>query len=742
MNIFITCPFYTEDLLETELQQLGISGILRTHGGVSCTAELTDIYRVLYYCRIAGHVYIEIENMGHISTSDQLYAAVKNIPWEEHIDLHSTFAVFSSGGTEEIRDARYAALVTKDAIADRFRKTKGKRPDADPRNPDVSVFVRIEREHSAVYIDASGDSLHKRGYRAQSTEAPLKENTAAALLLRSDWPKIAAAGGELVDPMCGSGTLCIEGALMALEIPPGVFRPRFGVEGWKKHNRSIWNPVRRDALASYDKAVSEKTRIKITGYDKSPRAVTAARENLQVAGLEGIVHIEKRDISVATPRGKGGISTGQNAGDDSSGGNGPASGSSIPGLVAVNPPYGKRLESESGFEKLSHLYQMLGEQLFNSFPGWQAAVITDSAELSKRTGIRAEKVNKLYNGRIKCSLVTAPLDNKHQYGKKAEFRYASSEEELSEGAKMFANRLKKNRKALKKWRKKHGITCYRVYDADMPEYSAAIDVYEDTYLHVQEYAPPKTIPEKDARRRLNELLTPLPLIFGIKPEHIFLKQRRPQSRDDQYGRSAAEGSFYTVHEGECVFLVNFTDYIDTGLFLDFRNVRSLIQQESPGKKMLNLFSYTATAGVYAALGGAKTTVNVDSSRNYHNWAKKNYQSNNIPLEEHRFIEEDCMQWLKNNNEQFDVILADPPTFSNSKDRQDFFIEKHYPLLLEKAINMLKPGGKLFFSSHYRTFKPSFPEFSGITVRELTEQTRPYDFARNKHIHRVWLFHKE
>jgi 23S rRNA (guanine2445-N2)-methyltransferase / 23S rRNA (guanine2069-N7)-methyltransferase len=307
---------------------------------------------------------------------------------------------------------------------------------------------------------------------------------------------------------------------------------------------------------------------------------------------------------------------------------------------------------------------------------------------------------------------------------------------LSEGGQMFANRLQKNFKQLGKWARKEKIDCYRVYDADMPEYSLAIDLYHD-WVHVQEYAAPKSIDPEKAQARLFDALAAIPQALGVDKSRVIVKRRERQSGTRQYERQSTEGKFTEVSEGGVKLLVNLTDYLDTGLFLDHRPMRLRIQQEAAGKRFLNLFCYTATASVHAAKGGARSTTSVDLSKTYLDWARRNLSLNGFS-DKNRLEQGDVMAWLESNRDEYELIFIDPPTFSNSKRMEGVFdVQRDHVQLLDLAIARLAPGGVLYFSNNFRKFQLDEHLSTRYQVQDITAQTLDPDFARNNRIHRAW-----
>jgi 23S rRNA (guanine2445-N2)-methyltransferase / 23S rRNA (guanine2069-N7)-methyltransferase len=317
-------------------------------------------------------------------------------------------------------------------------------------------------------------------------------------------------------------------------------------------------------------------------------------------------------------------------------------------------------------------------------------------------------------------------------------------EPLTPGAQMVANRLRKNLKRLNGWRRRNDITCFRAYDADLPEYAAAIDVYQEEggsarrLLHVQEYQAPGSIPEEVTARRLDELLAAAVEVFELPPAQLALKTRARGRGGSKYGRMAERGEFVPVREGPVRLEVNLFDYLDTGLFLDHRPVRRRIGSLAAGRRFLNLFCYTASATAHAAVGGAVRTVSVDLSATYLDWARRNLAMNGTASGVHGFERADVMRWLEQDREHYDLIFCDPPTFSNSKSADDFDVQREHVRLLRLAMARLAPDGLLLFSNNYRRFRldeAAVAEFAGVT--DITPATLDEDFRRNPRIHACW-----
>ncbi len=709
-DFFATASAGFEPLLAAELAEFGAVHLKPARGGLRFQGTLEVAYRACLWSRTASRILLPLAELPVVD-SQTLYAGVLELPWEEHLAPEGTLSVEFSGSCPGIDHSHYGALRVKDAIVDRFRARCGQRPDVNRRQPDLRIHVQWRDGQATVSLDLSGDSLHRRGYREAPVAAPLKETLAAALLLKSGWPEIAAAGGPLLDPLCGSGTLAIEAAWIAGDRAPGLSREYWGFSGWLGHIPVLWSRLLAEARERW--AAGQSRIPLILASDHDPKAVRAALINAGQAGVADGLRIERREwMSVEPPPGP-------------------------PGLLIVNPPYGERLGEQ---DEVAALYIQLGDRLKARFAGWRAALFTGNPDLAKRMGLRAEKAHTFHNGPLECRLLRFRVEPEFFVNREAadqKHRARALEQAIANGAESFVNRLRKNLRHLGRWAKREGVSCYRLYDADLPEYAVAIDRYEQ-WLHVQEYAPPATIDPTKARERLEQMMIVLPDVLELPPEQIFLKVRQRQRGVNQYQKQAERGGFHEVHEGPARFLVNFTDYLDTGLFLDHRITRQRLGELAKGRRFLNLFGYTGTATVYAALGGAVSATTVDLSATYLDWARRNLELNGLQNPWRRFIQADCREWLTEARERYDLIFFDPPTFSNSQ-RMDgsFDVQRDHGELLRQALRLLAPGGTLIFSTNSRRFRLDRDALAEWRIEDWSRLTLPPDFARNPRIHQCW-----
>ena len=713
MKFFASCGKGLEYLLADELLALGCARATATIAGVNVEGTLDDAQCAVLWSRLASRVLWPLAEF-ECTDQDALYAGVAALPWPQHLAQGDTVAVDAHVSGDAITHARYAAQRVKDAVVDVMRAQTGARPDVDVQAPDLRLNLVVRRGRAIVSVDLGGGPLHRRGWRQRQGEAPLKETLAAAVLLRGHWPKLHAAGGVLLDPMCGSGTLLIEGALMAADVAPGLQRhgERLPTQ-WLGFDRERWRQLREDALRreSVGRAALQPV---FFGRDNDPQAIQAARDNAAMAGLAGVIDWQVAAIEALQAP--------------------PAHAPHAHGLVVCNPPYDARLAADPA------LYRALGDALRRTLPGGRASLLCGDAELAHATGLRAAKTYQMFNGAIECTLlVVDPL------APPPRATTAQTPLALSDNAQMVANRLRKNLKKLKSWREREGIDCYRAYDADLPEYAAAIDVYTEAgdpsqhWLHVQEYAAPADIPEATARRRLNDLLAAARDVFALPRERIALKTRMVGKGGSKYaGRFERRGEFLTVREGQALLRVNLFDYLDTGLFLDHRPLRLRIAAEAEDTRFLNLFAYTGAASVQAAIGRARRTTSVDLSATYLQWCADNLQANGFGGTQHQFVQADALQWLEADRGQYDLVFCDPPTFSNSARAADFDVQRDHVRLLRAAVARLAPGGVLYFSNNFRRFRLDAEAVAQFAACEdISAATIPPDFARHARIHRCW-----
>ena len=565
--------------------------------------------------------------------------------------------------------------------------------------------------------------------------------------------ELAEAGSSFYDPMCGSGTLLIEAAMIASNTAPGLMRDYYGFTSWKQHQPDLWQLVLAEAKAAAD--TGRDNWPVIMGSDKSAQAVAIAKDNIAAAGFDGLIKVDDADIAdVSIP-------------------------DSVPaGLVLSNPPYGIRVEEQA---VLGQLYSDIGTALKHGFPGWQVALFSGAPKLLFRTRLALEPVLQVDNGGIACKLVSGRIEIEDEeegrtslsdnaavedasssvWEAAAKRKSASTRVENSTGVEnsngtesvaapadnMFANRLRKNLRHLKSWVKREQICAYRVYDADMPEYAVAVDIYEMEHRQVvvQEYQAPSRVDEQRAAERLAVVMATIPEVLGCPSTSVHLKVRKRQKGNEQYTRSSVHQREQVVHEFGCQLLVNVEDYLDTGLFLDHRKVRHYIQSKAFGKRFLNLFGYTGAATVHAVIGGAASSLTIDMSNTYLDWAKRNIALNNGNPDQHRLLRADCTEWLApstdrgEDNGPYDLILLDPPTFSNSARMEaDWDVQRDHAQMIRQVMTQLAPRGLLIFSTNFRRFRLEHSALNDFALEDRTSWSIDRDFQRNQRIHQCWF----
>lgn len=682
---------------------------------MAACGTLETAYRACLESRVANRVYLQLAQY-EAQDSEQFYRAARELDWSAHLGPGATLACDFTGRHPAITHTHFGALKLKDAIVDSLRAKTDSRPDIERERPSVRVHAHAHGNRITLALDLSGESLHRRGYRAAAGEAPLKENVAAGMLLRAGWPEQAAAGAEFLDPMCGAGTLPIEAAMIAADIAPGLYRDYFAFLGWRGHDAALWEKLRGAARGR----VRGDLDLIIRGQDKDAAVIRMAQVNAQRAGVAGIVKFDVRSVEASAPQ-------------------------SDKGLLCANPPYGVRLEDR---ETARRVHRELGRVLREKFPGWDAAILTGAPDLGLELGIRAFRTHTMWNGAIECRLLRLKVSSETFRALPGQRGAAQIDASLREtpGAQMFANRLAKNLKRLAGWAEREGVSCYRLYDADMPEYAFAIDCYRTVpdnlvWLYVQEYAAPASVDAEGARRRRNEALSALPDVIGVPAERIRVRMRRPQKRGEQYEKLNEQAKFRVIEEGGLKFEVNFDDYLDTGLFLDHRLTRARLRGAAAGQRFLNLFAYTGTASVYAAAGGAQSTVSVDLSNTYLDWAQRNFKLNGFTSRTHALVQADCREWLAEaarGRDRYDLIFLDPPTFSNSKRMAGVLdLRRDHPALVDACMQVLAPAGLLVFSTNAQKFKIDETLRARYAVLDVSAATLPADFERNPKIHRAY-----
>ena len=692
------------------MTELGAQDAKVAQGGVHYWADDETLYRTLLWSRLSSRILLPIVQAKVFSDLD-LYSAVVGVNWLDYFDEKVHFFVDFNGTNQEIRHTQFGAMRVKDGIVDYFERHGRARPNVDKEQPDIRIHAYLNRDDVVLSLDLSGDALHMRGYREDTGKAPLRETLAAAIVLRSGWQK----GTPLVDPMCGSGTLLIEAAQMEAQIAPQLYRLHWGFDFWQGHNQAAWEKVKEEALALAEAEKQRENSPHFYGFDLDHRVLQKAKQNAKNAGVAHLMQWQQGDVAaIKNPS------------------------PNLAGTVICNPPYGERLGTTPA---LIALYSVFGQRLKQQFAGWNASIFSGEPSLLDCLRLRSYRQFKAKNGPLDCVQKNYQIaDRTEQSAVENALEFDRTSSVTSEVAVDFANRLQKNIKKIEKWAKQQGLDAYRLYDADLPEYNLAVDRYAD-HIVVQEYAAPKNIDENKARQRLLDAVNATLQVTGIETNKLILKVRQKQKGTNQYEKLANKGEYFYVNEYGAKLWVNLTDYLDTGLFLDHRLTRKMLGEMAQGKDFLNLFAYTGSATVHAALGKAKSTTTVDMSNTYLNWAEQNLLLNDIEGKQHKLIQADCLQWLEKCDRQFDLIFVDPPTFSNSKRMEDSWdVQRDHIKLMTNLKRILRPNGTIVFSNNKRGFKMDFTKLEelGLSAVEISHKTLPLDFERNKQIHNCWL----
>lgn len=703
MDLIATATFGLEAVVAREVRALGYETTEVEQGRVAFRGDAEAICRANLWLRSADRVLIRVDRFD-ADDFDALFEQTRALPWHEWIPPDGAFPVDGRSVRSRLSSVPAIQRTVKKAIVEKMLAGHGvgELPETGPTH---RVAVALLKDRVTLTLDTTGAGLHKRGYRTGTGMAPLKETLAAALVQLSFWKP----DRPLIDPFCGSGTICVEAALIGRNIAPGLNR-RFAAESWPTIDGAIWSAQRQAAR----NAIEPTLPLRIEGYDIDERSLRMARQHAEQAGVAGDIHFQMRDfreLSSKRPY----------------------------GCVITNPPYGKRV---SDFAELEPLYREMPGVL-RTLPTWSHYVFTAYPQFERLIGQEADRRRKLYNGRIECTYYQfhgpkpgAVKRDDDQTGP----AFGGLPEGSDRQAEEFANRLVKRARHLRRWPTRRGITCYRLYDRDVPDVPLVVDRYED-HLHIGEYERPNEHTAAQHDEWLELMKRAAAEALEVEPAKVFMKYRSRQRGDSQHEKYARDGYTIEAYESGLKFAVNLSDYVDTGLFLDHRVTRSMVRERAEGKRVLNLFCYTGAFSVYAAAGGAAATTSVDLSNTYLEWTQRNLAINGFTGDRHRLVRDDVVAWVAEQSPgaHYDLAVIDPPTFSNSKrTEQDWRVERDYAELIAGVVRLMSPGGEVFFSTNFRRFKmdeAALPE--GLSIREISQQTVPEDF-RNQRIHRCWL----
>ena len=757
-ELFVSCLAGLEKALAAELKSLGLAHVRPLGGGVAAAGGVSDALRTCLWSRIASRVMLVV-GRANAGDANLLYEGACRMPWEDVLADGATFAVRAHGTNENLRNTKFTALKVKDAVCDRLLERCGKRPDVDPRTPDMLIDVRVRDNRATVSIDLSGDALSLRDYVGPDApeDAALSCSLAAGLLALAGWDEIARNGGGLVDPACGEGFLLLEAASAACDLAPALTREKWGFRAWRQFDEAVWSRLLEEADERFERGLSrfaqsgkdgsfDQSRALFVGLSGSSPAIARARARVKRACLRGAVSVE----AVSTDGAEAVVErTGEAVRREAA-----ANGAKPPACPLLIASVLRADEAMADATLVADAATFAAASAAAPV-GSRFAVAADGGAVTSRfpsgEGIR----HTLGRGRIEteAAVFSAPPASDCIIGIPDSAGGAEHALIVRESTSdQFAARLRKNAKERRKWARREGVFCYRVYDADLPDYNAAIDVYEGageasgvTFLHVAEYQAPSSVDAHRAHRRFEDILAIAPIVLGVRPDHVFSKVRRREKGGGQY-REARRRSYVTwTQEDGCLFELDLAGYVDTGLFLDHRLTRELVGSLARGARFLNLFAYTGSATVHAAKGGAVETTTVDLSATYLDWAWRNMELNGFTGSEHSFVRADVMDFItqtRRSPQRFDLVFADPPTFSNSKamGRRTWDVQRDHVELLIGVTRLLSEGGLAVFSCNLRTFRPDVDALAkyGVALEDITAQTIPHDFERNPKIHKCYL----
>lgn len=608
LKLTAACAFGLEAIVKRELIGLGYSPSISQPGRVDFLGDWSAICRTNLWLRTADRVLIEVQKFD-APDFDALFETVKDFDWSQFIPADAAFPVIGRSRLSQLTSVPAVQRSVKRAIVESLLHYHN--VNALPESgAEYKVEIALLNDVATLTIDTTGPSLHKRGYRKLVAEAPLKETLSAALVSLSVWNPER----PLIDPFCGSGTIAIEAALQGLNIAPGIHRS-FTANSWNIIPTELWTQSIEEAKDLEKKSI----RFQIIGTDRDKEVLSLARYHSQQAGVADYVHFQNRNFDELTSKREY-------------------------GCIVTNPPYGERLEDQ---ERLLRLYRSI-PGIMQRLPTWSLFLITNMPKFEAIIQKSATRRRKLFNGRLECTYYQflgprpprgfTPKENGNsvlgdqdqsviplsiETSTNQPALPLSTQEELEsarttkssnkshpsnsvilplfgglhpkdrEQAELLASRLRKRAKHLRRWPTKRNITCFRIYERDIPEIPLVIDRYED-HLHITEYDRPH---ERDLARHaawLELMKTTASETLDIPIAHTHLKKRRRSNAFQQYEKIDNSGKLVTVHEGGLKFSVNLNDYVDTGLFIDHRTTRQMVQAESDGKDFLNLFAYTGS----------------------------------------------------------------------------------------------------------------------------------------------------
>ncbi len=719
LQLVATAAFGLEAVVVRELEQLGYAGRVARPGRIEFAGDMGAVCRANLWLRSADRVLVQLAKFP-AADFDALFDTARGLPWEEWIARDAAIPVRGRSHKSQLTSVPACQRTVKKAIVERL-SAEYHLTTLPETGPPTAVEVALLDDEATLSVDTSGHGLHRRGYRTLVGPAQLRETLAAALVQLSFW----RPGRPLIDPFCGTGTLVIEAVMLGRRLAPGRGR-EFAAEHWPNAEAGAWRLAREEADDLALPALEERP----MGTDIDPEALKLARFHAEQAGVSEDIHFQQRAFDQLQS-------------------------SREYGCTIMNPPYGVRMGDE---REVVAIYQTLPVVL-RRLKTWSHFVLSARDDLEQLVGQPADRRRKLYSGQIACTYYQffgprpprprepeLPRERVHEEQREEQEEaapprpaFGGLRSEAARQAEEFANRLRKRARHLRRWPTKRGITCYRLYERDIPEVPLVVDRYEDA-LHIAEFERPHDRTAAEHADWLDYLVRTAGEVLETPRELVFVKHRAPQRGSEQYTRFATAGTTRVVQEAGLKFQVNLSDYLDTGLFLDHRITRGMVRDAAAGKRFLNLFAYTGAFTVYAAAGGATRTTSVDLSSNYLDWAEENLRLNGFCGDEHRLVRADAGEYLDDlgRPEKFDLAVVDPPTFSNSKRLEyDWDLQRDHVGLLNSVIAHMTDGGVIYFSANSRRFKFDAGSLAGVSIREISRQTVPEDF-RNKRIHRCWV----
>lgn len=842
-EFYASCPEGFETALADELRGMGLRQVRPLKGRVAFAGSPADAERACLWSRLASRIFVVLGRFACANAED-LYEATRSIAWERILRAGATIAVTARGTNDELRNSHFAALRVKDALCDRMLEVEGRRPNVDTDDPDARISLTLRGNRASIQFDLSGDPLFKRLPReATRTHAAhvLRPDYAALACAQGNWQEIcsaaltntkdamgdedtaapadgsASANGSalagstaerptptlpvMIDACCAGGGVVLEAASILADRAPGLERRNWGFQSWSEHDAAAWRELLDEADRRAELAQGRVARIVAT--DPSGDAIACARRILKAAGLADRVIFAQPDLDKISrklmmsaccggePRGFVFLDTTETAISKMSRVLDLAT-SLHAGACGADPV--RAMLSTMPTVALTRddlLIRTLGEpaRSLRVMPNNEEAELgvfsAANGAISAGEGNVAAEGSTPAEDAVESNVAPSPATTLIDLGDGKPCPVLIPESE------QFARRLRRVAKLRRKWAQREGVTCYRVYDADLPDYSAAIDLYEGSattpgrWLVIAEYAAPREVDPALAEARLLDILTLAPRILQVDPDNVFAKARIRSRGGSQYGKQTGGTSPSSQHgeggkprggrggsasnrpsqgagsgtpsdirtrrlplieEGGLTFAVNFNDYLDTGIFLDHRITRGLVREHARGKRFfLNLFAYTGTATCYAADAGVEETVTVDLSNTYLDWAERNMEQNGFVGPDHHYVRADVMSWIRDMRQtrnRWDLIFCDPPTFSNSSKmgRRTWDVQRDHVELLVGLSRLLSREGEAIFSCNLRTFRPDIEELAraGVVLTDITDETIPEDFARNKKIHHCYL----